>query len=141
MYESRQLDYRETRKRIMKIVEKYQRCLMRIESNAHPKITQSFNVEMPAGGGFNSKTENAAIYAMEGIKPDREFVYEVSDCINRMSDDYREVVWRTYFEPTPHNLMADEMNISASKLSMLKRTATELFAIGMDCEVYEPERN
>ncbi len=136
MFELRELDYKETRKKIIQLVEKYERCLMRIESNSHPKITQSYNVEMPGGGGFNSKTENAAIYKVEGIHNDRLFVQEVVDCLNRMNETYTAVVWHTYFEPRAHLELAEDMRVSQSKLSALKRTATELFAYGMECEVY-----
>lgn len=139
MFETRQLDYKATRKQVMQVVEKYERCLMRIETGKHPKITQSYDVEMPAGGEFNSKTENAAIYMLEGQVDDRAYVCEVVDCIKRMNDTLIKVFVLTYLMDETHVKIASILNISASQLSILKREATEYFAYGMEAEVFEPE--
>lgn len=126
-----------TKKRVEKVVNKYERCLMRINSNAHPKITQTYTMDLPSGSrGFNSKTENAVIYSEVDSETDLKFVHRVSDCINKLASPYREIIVLSFLEEKQNIEVAEVLKISQRSLSIKKRSAVELFAYGMNAEVY-----
>lgn len=137
MFESKELDYMATKKRVERLIEKYEKCLMRIHTKAHPKITQTYTMEMPGSlGGFNSKTEDAVIYMMVDSEPDLAFAYQVTDCINRLSSPYREIMIMSFFNEMPNIEVAEELKMSQRTISLKKRAALELFAYGMNAEVF-----
>ena len=131
------VDYKETQRRVIHCVDRYDRAKLRVETKRHPTITQSYDVSIPGGGGFNSKTENAGIYAAEGENEDVVYLYEFADCVKRLKQELREIFIRMYLSEQAHKDMMDGLNIGNSKLSNLKREATESFAIAMNCVVYE----
>ena len=136
--ELKTIDYRATKRRVISKVDRYEKSLLRVETRKHPTITQKYDVLMPSGGGgFNSKTENAGIYAAEGETEDLAYLYEFADCVKRLRSELREVFIRMYLSEQAHKDMMDGLNIGNSKLSNLKREATESFAIAMNCVVYE----
>ena len=137
LFEYKELDYMATKKRVNLLMEKYERALMRIHSKSHPKITQTYTMDVSSPGGFSSKTEEAAIYKIEGIESDLEFVKRVADCVNRLASPYREIIVLTFFEELRNKEVADELGISVSLLSIRKRSAIELFAYGAGVEVYK----
>lgn len=138
LFEIKELDYMQTKKRVEQVVEVYERCLMRINSNVTPKITQTFTLDMPSHSNqFKSSTENAVIYKAEGICKDEAYIRRVTNCINRMTTIYREIIWLSFFEELSNDEVADKLKISTSMLSIRKRTAIELFAYGMGIEVYK----
>lgn len=138
MFETPELDYVKTKKKVLKMIDKYEKSLMRLNSSAHPKVTQTFTMDMPSfGGGFNSSTENAAIYAMEGCEPDLDYIKNTVDCVNRLTLVYREIIWLSFFEKFPNDEVADLLKISVSLLTIRKRTAIELFAYALGIEVYK----
>ncbi len=138
MFETPELDYVKTKKKVLKMIDKYEKSLMRLNSSAHPKVTQTFTMDMPSfGGGFNSSTENAAIYAMEGCEPDLDYIKNTVDCVNRLTLVYREIIWLSFFEKLPNDEVSDLLKISVSLLTIRKRTAIELFAYALGIEVYK----
>ena len=138
MFETPELDYVKTKKKVLKMIDKYEKSLMRLNSSAHPKVTQTFTMDMPSfGGGFNSSTENAAIYAMEGCEPDLDYIKNTADCVNRLTLVYREIIWLSFFEKLPNDEVSDLLKISVSLLTLRKRTAIELFAYALGIEVYK----
>lgn len=138
MFETPELDYVKTKKKVLKMIDKYEKSLMRLNSSAHPKVTQTFTMDMPSfGGGFNSSTENAAIYAMEGCEPDLDYIKNTVDCVNRLTLIYREIIWLSFFEKLPNEEVADLLKISVSLLTIRKRTTIELFAYALGIEVYK----
>ncbi|WP_373815751.1 ArpU family phage packaging/lysis transcriptional regulator [Jeotgalibaca porci] len=138
MFETPELDYVKTKKKVLKMIDKYEKSLMRLNSSAHPKVTQTFTMDMPSfGGGFNSSTENTAIYAMEGCEPDLDYIKNTVDCVNRLTLIYREIIWLSFFEKLPNEEVADLLKISVSLLTIRKRTAIELFAYALGIEVYK----
>lgn len=137
LFESKELDYMATKKRVERLIEKYEKCLMRIHTKAHPKITQTYTMEMPGSlGGFNSKTEDAVIYMMVDSEPDYKFVKQVSDCINRLGSPYREIIILSFFYECTNIQVAEKLNMSQRSMSLKKRIALELFAYGMGAEVF-----
>lgn len=137
MFETPELDYAKTKRRVLKAIDKYEKCLMRLQTKAHPKITQTYTLDTPSSGGFNSSTENAAVYSLEGCKPDLAYVNTVVDCLNRLTLIYRGIIWFSFFERLPNDEVADILKISVSLLTIRKRTAIELFAYGLGLEVYK----
>lgn len=138
MFETPELDYVKTKKKVLKMIDKYEKSLMRLNSSAHPKVTQTFTMDMPSfGSGFNSSTENAAIYAMEGCEPDLDYIKNTVDCVNRLTLVYREIIWLSFFEKLPNDEVSDLLKISVSLLTIRKRTAIELFAYALGIEVYK----
>ena len=138
MFETPELDYVKTKKKVLKMIDKYEKSLMRLNSSAQPKVTQTFTMDMPSfGGGFNSSTENAAIYAMEGCEPDLDYIKNTVDCVNRLTLVYREIIWLSFFEKLPNDEVSDLLKISVSLLTIRKRTAIELFAYALGIEVYK----
>ena len=137
LFEIPELDYQQTRLRVNLVMKRYELALMRIESKVHPKITQTFTLEMTNfNGGKHSSTEEAALYEVEGKCKDRKFVQEVTDVINRMNVEYREIFSLSYIENLTNGEIARKMNMSESSLNLKKRIAIELFAYGMGIEVY-----
>lgn len=137
MFETPELDYAKTKRSVLKAIEKYERSLMRLHSKSHPKITQTYTLDMPSfGGGFNSSTENAAIFALEGCEPDLKYIRTIVDCLNRLTLVYREIIWLSFFEKLPNDEVADILKLSVSSLTVKKRTAIELFAYAMGLEAY-----
>lgn len=134
------IDYKATRKRVINHVGRYDRAKLRVDTKKHPKITQSYDVSIPSSGGFNSKTENAGIYAAEGESEDLVYLNEFADCLDRLKPELREVFVRMYIEEQPHKEMIKVLSVGNTKLSSLKREATESFAIAIDCVVYEPAK-
>lgn len=132
------IDYKQTRKKVIRHVDRYDRAKLRVETKRHPTITQKYDVVIPGGGGFNSKTENAGIYAAEGEQEDLSFLYEFADCMNRLRPELKEIFIRMYLDEQTHKDIMDGLNIGNSKLSNLKREATESFAIAINCVVYDP---
>ena len=138
MTELKTIDYRATKRRVISKVDRYEKSLLRVETRKHPTITQKYDVLMPSGGGgFNSKTENAGIYAAEGETEDLAYLYEFADCVKRLRPELREIFIRMYIDAQPHKDMIQALNVGNNKLANLKREATEAFAIAMDCVVCE----
>lgn len=138
MTELKTIDYRATKRKVISKVDRYEKSLLRVETRKHPTITQKYDVLMPSGGGgFNSETENAGIYAAEGETEDLAYLYEFADCVKRLRPELREVFIRMYLKEHSHKDMMDSLNIRNTKLSNLKREATEAFSIAINCAVYE----
>lgn len=137
LFEVKELDYQKTRHEVNKVMRQHEKSLMRIESKCHPKITQTFQLEMPQfGNGFNSSTENAALYRIEGIDQDEKLVLEINDVINRLNAEYRQVFVMAYIQRKSNKEISIELNLSESSVSLKKRFAIELFSYGMGIEVY-----
>lgn len=137
MFESKELDYMATKKRVERLIEKYEKCLMRIHTKAHPKITQTYTMEMPGSlGGFNSKVEDSVMYSEVDCEPDLKFVRQVSNCINRLASPYREIMILSFFYEQSNIEVSEQLRMSQRSMSIKKRIAVELFAYGMKVEVY-----
>ena len=137
MTELKTVDYMRTKRKVVNKVAKYERAIMRVETGQRPKITQTYDITISGSGGFNSKTEKAGVYAAEGAGEDLTYIKEFVGVVNRLKDELKEVFVRTYIQRQKHFRIVLDMNVSSTKLSLMKREATELFAYGMDCEVYE----
>ncbi len=131
------IDYRATKRKVIQMVDRYERAMLRVETRKHPKITQTYDVLMPGGGGFNSKTENAGIYAAEGENEDLEYLYEFADCVKRLKQELREIFIMMYLEEKTHKDMTQVFNVGSTKLTAMKREATEMFAVAIECVVYD----
>lgn len=137
LFEIPELDYMATKRQVMKAMDKYEWCLMRIDTNSHPKITQTFSLELSAfGGGFHSSTEDAAIYAVEGWKEHEVYLMKIVDCINRLKTEYRQIAVYCLIDRLQDYEASDRMGLSYSNYSMKKREVIELVAFGLECEVY-----
>ena len=132
------IDYKATRKRVIKHIDRYDRATLRVETKKQPTITQSYDVSIPGGSGFNSKTENAGIYAAEGESEDLAYMNNFAECLSRLKPELREIFVRMYLKEQTHKEMMKILSLGNTKLSSLKREATESFAIAIDCVVYEP---
>ena len=133
MFEIEEIDYMKSKRHVERVIKKYDRCLMRIESGSHPKITQSFSLDMPGtSGGFNSKTENAAIFRSEGSQECYDYIKWVVDCLNRLNPVLFQIIWLSFFESRTNPEVARELNMSVSKLKIEKRTAVEMFSYALN---------
>ena len=141
MTELKTVDYMRTKRKVVNKVAKYERALMRVETGQRPKITQTYDITISGSGGFNSKTEKAGVYAAEGASEDLTYIREFVAIVSRLKEELKEVFIRTYIQRQKHENIATDMSVSKTKLSLMKREATELFAYGMDCEVFEEEKN
>lgn len=86
-------------------------------------------------------TEDKLI-TMDGINQNEEtaskeevFVATVIDCLLRMNEKYRVILWFSFFQPMEHLELAEVMEVSSSQLSILKRKARELFAYGLGLDM------
>lgn len=131
------IDYMQTKRKVVKQVAKYERALMKVETGKRPRITQTYDITISGNGGFNSKTENAGIYSADGAEEDLNYIIEFIAIVNRLNDTLKETFIRTYIQREKHINTALDMSVSTTKLSHLKREATELFAYGIGCEVFE----
>ena len=140
LFEIPELDYMATKRKLMKAMDKYDWCLMRIDAGMHPKITQSFTMDTPSGGNeFNSKTENAAIFAAEGYQVHEVYVKRVADCINNLRPEYREIAVYSLINQLQDIEAAEKVGLSYSNYSLKKREVIKLMAYGLGAEVYLKE--
>lgn len=137
LFEHKELDYQKTKKNVMKVIHKYERCLMRIGSNAQPRMTANYSLDMPGSSNeFNSKVENAVAYQMDEQPTDEQYVRKVVDVLNSMKEDYRTIIVMSFFDQEINSAVANELHIGLTKLAHKKRLALELFAYGMGVERY-----
>ena len=138
LFEIPELDYMKTKRNVLKVIRKFDRCLAKIESNSRPKLTPSYSLEMIGGSsGFHSRTENTAIFNVEDALTPLGYVCRVLWNLNRMNLDLRLIIWYSFFEGETNERVAERVNMSLSKLKAEKKMAVEIFAIAMDVEVYE----
>lgn len=140
-YEVPEIDYMRTKNNVLNIVKRYDLAIMRLDIGDRPKIIGNYNLDIPPtyGNDFHSSTESAAMYGLEGIKKDKEFVELVTNRLNQLEESHRAIIWLCYFEDKPHEYVADKLAISTSLLSIKKRSAIELFAYGMGVEVLKSD--
>lgn len=137
LFEVPELNFKATKRRVIKAIQKYERCLMKLGSQCRPKITPTFSFELPTfGNDFHSSTESTALFLAEGYQEYLFYVQDFIEKLNRVDSESRQVLWYWLFEEVPHDDLAYQLGMSSSKLSEQKRWALEMFAITLDVEVY-----
>ena len=140
LFEHKEIDYQKTKRNVLKVIRKYERCLTRLEANSQPKLTPTYKMSVGSSGsnGINSKVENTVTYKLDEYQSDYDFVMRILNVINSMKLDYRIIIIESFFEDLPNFDVAEKIGLGLSQLSHKKKIAIELFAYGMGCEVWLP---
>ncbi|MFA9459170.1 ArpU family phage packaging/lysis transcriptional regulator, partial [Halalkalibacter sp. AB-rgal2] len=88
-----EIDRERTREAVLAALEKYRICLLMVEENVLPKVTQSFSLIPPTNTNeFYSSTENAAIKNIARQEMCVQYIERIIKSVNRLSVQERAII-------------------------------------------------
>lgn len=94
-----EIDREKTKEAVEAELEKYRMCLLMVDEDVLPKVTQTFSLVPPSNTNeFHSSTENAAIDNITQQHELNKYLQKVRTAVNRLSLQERQIIIKRYFE-------------------------------------------
>ena len=126
------INYKKAKRKVFKIVDRYNKALIKVgminDSESNQKIIKIRSI-MKNGEHLN---EMLPLIDTKAKNDQITFVNQINSAINMLSNEYRIIIIRSYFNEIPNDLLADKMTIGVATLLRKKREAIELFAYGIE---------
>jgi ArpU family phage transcriptional regulator len=136
-----QIDRKETKKAVEKILFKYRDFLITIPSYLLPKVTASYSVTPSTRTNeFHSSTEDTAIKRIEYEHERSHFLEKVHEAVNSLKDEERQIIIKKYMlhdELGYDREIAFDIGVGKTKYSEIKWNAIVRIAFALGVEIYE----
>lgn len=97
LFQLPEIDRDKTKVAVEKVLEQYRICLLTLDEERLPKVTQTFSL-LPRSNTneFHSSTEEAAVENVDGQRDKAKYIERVRKAVNRLSLQEREIIIRRY---------------------------------------------
>ncbi|MFA3774479.1 ArpU family phage packaging/lysis transcriptional regulator [Bacillus safensis] len=117
------INKKETRKRVVNILDNYRLYLLQVPDEMLPKITAVFSIMPPAAtNAFHSSTESTAVKRIDREQKRNAYLERVQRAVNRLPYNERQIIIKRYMqqEPVFDYQVYNEIGMSERSYSRLK---------------------
>lgn len=136
------IDGKATQEAVEKQLRQFRTYKLTTPEDLLPTITPKYTIEMPAfTGAVNSKTENAAIKAVDQYREAEKFFAKFHFAFRKLSRKEREIIVKSYLEEYPNYnyAIARELHVAERTFYRMKSKALYTLAIALGVAVFEEE--
>lgn len=138
LFDYPELDYKATKKAVMRVIAKYKNSLNKLYLKSEPRITPQYTIVPPSfTNQFHSSTEDAALWADTHGKRHKEFVDLVNDALNQLPATNRLVIYRSLIQEQSDIKIGLEMNYSEFRIRDFRVEGIRLLSYALGVDKYE----
>ena len=138
LFDYPELDYKATKKAVMRVIAKYKNSLNKLYLKSEPRITPQYTIVPPSfSNSFHSSTEDAALWADTHGKRHKEFVDRVNDALNTLPATNRIVIYRSLIQEQSDIKIGLEMNYSEFRIRDFRVEGIKLLSYALGVDKYE----